>query len=383
MSANGRLIAFLSCAQTFRKDGSGGIYVHNRTSHKTELVSVNSNEKPGNNFSSLPGISPNGRFVAFASASTNLVGNDKNGLTRDIFLRDRQKGTTILISKGMGGAGANDESRGPVAVSDNGRFVVFASSADNLVPNDDNNFIDVFYRDTVKGKTTRISVSDEGVEGNSHSLNPAMSRDGSRMVFDSGSTTFVEGDGNGPDIFMYDREEKSLTGVSHGMQAFYGAHMGQVPSISYSGNRVAYNGFVEADGSGSQGNAWLANLGSGTYTQMSVTPEGATPDAGSGPATISGNGSKVAFVSSATDIISNDSNEEPDVFLATLGSGGSVSIVRVSVNSAGKAGKAASSAYGHVVDTSDSGNSVAFDSFAENLVGNDDNEKVDVFVHIR
>jgi Tol biopolymer transport system component len=261
--------------------------------------------------------------------------------------------------------------------------VAFTSRATNLVANDDATAIDAFFRDTVKGKTVRISVNSAGEQGNGNSFHVAMSRDGKYIVFDSFSDNLDPSDSNGPDVFLYDRPNKTLTGVSHAMQTTFGSHGGQSPSISYDGSRIVFNTFKDKDG-GTQGTVWLTDRTGSFFTQVSVTTGGDTPDGNSGPATISGNGAQVAYVSSATDIVPDDTNEKNDVFLATVGSSGAVvsSVIRVSVKSNGDQGNDGSSAYSDDVDTSKSGNSVAFDSFATNFV-NDTNNAADVFVHVK
>ena len=91
-----------------------------------------------------PAISADGRFVAFSSDATNLVPGDTNG-TADVFVRDRQTGTTRRVSVGPGGAQGNGDSVDP-ALSADGRFVAFESDATNLVPGDTNGVDDVFVR---------------------------------------------------------------------------------------------------------------------------------------------------------------------------------------------------------------------------------------------
>ena len=93
---------------------------------------------------SSPAISADGRFVAFDSEATNLVPGDTNDAS-DVFVRDRQTGTTRRVSVSSGGAQGNGASFDP-AISADGRFVAFNSDATNLVPGDTNGAADVFVR---------------------------------------------------------------------------------------------------------------------------------------------------------------------------------------------------------------------------------------------
>src|SRR5690348_9439929 len=115
----------------------------------TERVSVSSREAQGNDTSVGPTISGDGRFVGFVSSATNLVPGDTNGLV-DIFLRDRQRGTTLRVSVGQNGEQQNAGNLA-YALARNGRSVAFVSEATNLVPRDTNGTSDVFVRARRRG----------------------------------------------------------------------------------------------------------------------------------------------------------------------------------------------------------------------------------------
>src|SRR4051794_2675007 len=132
---------------------------------ETKRVSVGTGRVQGNAASFLASLSANGRFVVFGSSATNLVAGDTNGLD-DVFVRDRRTGTTERVSVGPGGV----EGDGIIiaytpAISHDGRFVVFASDSTNLVVDDTNEAADVFVRDRRTGTTERVSVGPGGVEG--------------------------------------------------------------------------------------------------------------------------------------------------------------------------------------------------------------------------
>ncbi len=130
----------------------------------TELVSVRSNGKQGDDISGrfgAPAISADGLVVGFDSQATNLVGGDNNGAV-DFFVHDRTTSRTTLVSVSSKGKLGNGASLGP-AVSADGRFVAFESLASNLVGADTNSTRDVFIHDRVTGATTRVSVGAGGV----------------------------------------------------------------------------------------------------------------------------------------------------------------------------------------------------------------------------
>lgn len=140
---------------------------------------------------------PGGNLVAFDSQATNLVPGapDANGVA-DVYLRDTGVGTTSRISVAAGGGEPNGPSTDP-SVRFGGRFVAFASAASNLVPNDTNGVTDVFVRDRQGGTTTRVSVGAGGMQANGPSRAPSLSPDGLTVAFESTATNLVVGDTNG------------------------------------------------------------------------------------------------------------------------------------------------------------------------------------------
>ena len=155
-----------------------------------------------------PAVTPDGRYVAFASYADNLVPDDANGKC-DVFVRDRTTGRTELVSVSSTGEQGNDDSGGEswmLAISDDGRYVAFASLASDLVDGDTNEAWDVFVRDRVGETTTRVSVSTEGEQGNGDSgfYSVALSADGLTAAFDSYADDLVPLDTNGgPDVFVH------------------------------------------------------------------------------------------------------------------------------------------------------------------------------------
>ncbi len=228
ISGDGRYVAFESLASNlFTGDNNGGydIFVRDTTLNKTTLVSVAGNGTSVGNLSSLfPSISSDGRFIAFGSASSNLVNGDDNE-KNDIFLRDRDtdengvfddagKTSTSLISVTSGGVQGDGDSL-ISSVSGDGRYVAFDSDSTNFVTADSNGFTDIFLRDRVANTTIRLSVDSGGVEpSGDNSVNPYISDDGKFVVFESTASNLVGDDTNGTkDVFIVPAAQKQ-TGFS-------------------------------------------------------------------------------------------------------------------------------------------------------------------------
>src|SRR5437016_6896835 len=163
LAADGRFVAFGSDATNLVTGDTNAVsdaFVDDRVTGPTERVSVSSAGAEANGTSFAPAISADGRFVAFPSEATNLVTRDTNGVT-DVFVRDRLTGSTERVSVSSAGAEANGTSFAPAIAAD-GRFVAFASDATNLVGRDTNGAVDIFVHDRVTGATKRVSVASTG-----------------------------------------------------------------------------------------------------------------------------------------------------------------------------------------------------------------------------
>lgn len=206
ISWDGPYVAFESDAANFVPGDSNGvkdIFVRGvgLGIDKTSRVSVASDGTEANNASSFPAISSDGRYVAFQSYADNLVRGDTNGAS-DIFVHDRETLQTTRVSISSDGNQGNGESYFP-SISGDGRYVAFTSEADNLVPNDTNGKEDVFIHDRQTGKTTRISIADNGAEGDNVSQFQSLSADGRYVVFVSAAANLVSNDTNNAyDVFI-------------------------------------------------------------------------------------------------------------------------------------------------------------------------------------
>jgi Tol biopolymer transport system component len=356
ISADGRFVTFYS----------DQIYIRDHLTGDTQLISVDPSGAPGNSFSFRPAISDDGRYVVFESAATSFVPGDVNG-TYDVFLRDRSAGSTECISVDPRGVPGNGPASFP-RVSADGRFVVFASAASNLTPNDTNDTYDVFVRDRQSGRTEIVSVSSEGTQANNGSDYAVISADGRFVAFQSYATNLVPDDTNGViDIFVRDRQLGVTERVSFDVGGTERTAPSFGPAISADGSTVGYFGQY------ARGPVWVHDRTRHATEVISVGLSGAA-NGPSGQPSLSGDGRYVAFRSTATNLVSGDTNAAQDIFVRDR----SKKVTeRVSVDSNGVEANFGSEAPSISAD----GRFVAFGSFASNLVPNDLNGSWDVFIH--
>lgn len=232
ISADGRYVAFESDALNM-VDGDTNlatdIFVRDRKQKETIRVSVSSLGQQANATSSWPSISGNGRFVAFTSTADNLVPDDTNATCPspvpgvpspicgggDVFVHDLETHKTVRVSLDSQGAQTHGQFAVP-EISSTGQFVVFASSAEDLVPQDTNRSYDVFIHDREEKITERVSVATDETQSSGNSAGTlGVSADGRYVSFVTPSNNLVPNDKNGgQDIFVRDRKTQSTERVS-------------------------------------------------------------------------------------------------------------------------------------------------------------------------
>lgn len=380
LSANGRYIAFQSEANNLVAQDENGytdIFVYDRYTQQIQRVSINGQGEEANFESAFPAISAEGRYVAFQSGASNLVSEHMNGAS-DIFVHDQNTGQTSLVSINAQGEPGNHNSGEP-SISEDGRYVAFHSWADNLVAEDSNLDIDVFLHDLQTGETTMLSVNSKGKQANKASFGPSLSADGRYIAFNSEATNLVEGDTNDiTDVYLYERETGKTTRVSVSSQGRQGNDISFRPSLSANGQYIAFrskaSNLVKGD-TNQQEDIFVHDQQSGETTLISVNSQGKQANGPSFNATISAEGRYVVFNSDANNLVSDDQNSNTDVFIHDRQT---QQTRRLTLGSEGPSQLSASS-FSPVI--SKDNRWIAFESRAWNLVPNDLNESSDIFVY--
>ena len=315
-------------------------------------------------------------MLAFDSTATDLAA-DPNGAVRDVFVRDLGTRATRLVSRPAAGGGADGPSDSAV-LSGSGVLVAFVSAATNLVDGDANGRRDVFTRNGLN-PPVRVSAPPGG-EADGDSSRPDVSRDGRTLVFASQATNLVPGDGNGAgDIFAYDVRTRALRRIAQppGEEA---DGVSSNPSISPDGRYVAFESAASNLVAGDRNrrpDVFLCDLATGVIERVSVSSGGeAQNQAVAAPfaqiADVSEGGRHVAFDSDATNLVRRDSNRDTDIFVRDRAKG---TTRRVSLSSTGRQG--GNDSFAPTITAS--GRHVAFESFAEDLAPGDARGE-DIFV---
>jgi Tol biopolymer transport system component len=381
VSADGRYVAFSSSATNLVANDTNNrddIFLRDRQSGTTVRVSVGSNGIEANGASAYPCISADGRYVGFESSASNLVAGDTNGST-DVFVFDTLTAATMRASIASGGIQANGPSNQCVLSSD-GHYIAFNSLASNLVAGDTNLRVDIFVHDQIANTTERVSVSTAGVQGNNLTLvadTAAISADGRYVAFQSSATNLVAGDTNGaPDIFVRDRVAKTTTRVSLTNAGAQANGWSYSPSLSADGRYVAFRSGATnlvAGDTNANDDIFVRDRVGRTTKRVSVSSAGLQADSYSVSPSISADGRYIAFTSAATNLVAGDGNAVTDVFLRDM-LAGTTALVSVGL------GGAAADNYSSGSQISANGAYVLLTSGADDLVTGDTNGQWDVFV---
>lgn len=348
-----------------------------------ELVSVDSAGVQAAGHSSAPDISADGRLVVFASLARNLVAGDTNGSGRaydnDVFVHDRQTGATTRVN--VSTSGAQDDAYAlavsmddaPV-ISADGRVVAFTSQGNTLAACLNDGATDVFVHDLQTGVTELVSIQPDGGEFSDSVMHPSLSADGRFVAFSRSPRVNVHAGG----AYVRDR----LTGVTtvESVAPDGSVAGGSFATISGDGSAVAFTSTSALDPDhpplAASWHVYVRDRGAGRTTLVSRSTLGATADTGGSSPALSTDGRFVAFVSGAANLVPGDTNRATDVFVHDRATG---QTTRVSVASDGTQANAASAR----PRISGDGRFVVFQSAATNLVPGDSNALSDVFIHDR
>lgn len=400
ISATGRFASFSSDATNLASqdlDTDYDAFLHDRANGTTQLISQSTSGVAGNGPSLNSSVSADGRYVVFNSYATNLADGvvDNNGTwTGDVFLRDRVLGTTKMISSTADAQSGNHESYGGL-ISDDGRFVTFYSHASDLVAGDSNICYfgggapgpcpDVYMYEVATETISRVSMGLDGAEPDEASYDCAISSNGRYVVLRSAASNLVSGDSNGvADVFVVDTVAGTTQRASLGALASELGSLATVQGdgeswcgdVSDSGRYVSFGSSstnLLAEDTNGVGDVFVRDLlGAKTYL-VSKSSGGDPGNADSYLNTISGDGSRVAFGSDATNLVVGDYEWMSDVFVRDVFGG---LLRQANVSSLGVPGE-----YGGTMALiSGDGAHVAFDSVSENLSIGDTNSEDDVFV---
>lgn len=316
-----------------------------------------------NGGSGSPDVSADGRWVVFASTASNLVPGDSNGWS-DVFVFDRWVGTLERVSVRSDGTQANGASGAP-SISSDGRIVAFESVATNLVSSDTNNRRDIFVRDRQARTTTRVSVGSSGSQGNNHSFRPDLSADGRLVSFDSQATNLVTSDTNARlDVFVRDRQTNTTTRVSLAGASTQANGDSAWARISGDGRFVAFESAatnLAPNDTNALVDVFVRDRSGASTVRASIAQDGTQANGSSSVPDLDADGSHVAFHSAASNLTSGDTNGRLDVFVKNLADG---SVELVSRSAGGVVGNG-NSAWPRF---SPDGGFVGFESLASNLV---------------
>ena len=234
-------------------NGVADVFVRSRATHRTSRISMALNGSTANGDSDNPAMSADGTRVAFISAASDIVAGDTNRAL-DVFVRDMIEHVTMRVSVSSYGTQGNGPSgsapyngwslgRGIPAISADGRYVAFESSASNLVPNDSNGRADVFVHDLKTGDTVLVSVADDGRPANDASHHPSISADGQIVAFYSEATDLtsdIRPAGTVTGVFVRDFRDGRTKLVSVSASGEWLPEWNGWPSMSGSGKVVAF-----------------------------------------------------------------------------------------------------------------------------------------------
>lgn len=368
--------AFTDFRNIFVKDFNTGVI---------SPVSANASGVLGNAESYNILLSPDGTKALFGSSATNLVVDDTNGVS-DIFIKDLTSGDITRVSTVVSDVQANDSTYSGVFSSD-GQMIAFSSAASNLVVGDTNGFADIFIKDLTNDVITRVSTVTNGVQANNASFAPAFSLDLTYIAFSSYASNLVSNDTNSQlDVFVKNLKTGEIIRVSTDSDGVEANGISLESVFSPDGTKVAFrssaSNLVAGDTNGTP-DIFVKDLTTGIMTRVSTASDGSQANGYSDNAVFSPDGQKIAFLSSASNLISDDKNNQTDLFIKDLNTG-VVSIVRDPVNTSWVEWKSrwwrALIEVDAPNDISHDGNKQTFSSGASNLVANDTNGVYDIFV---
>jgi len=349
----------------------------------TSSTSANTEQIPGGTSATL---TANSELIVFSSGAADLVPGDTND-SYDVFVYNRLTGAVTRVSVDSSENQANYSNSGSQhgSISASGNYMAFSSLASNLVSGDNNSKHDIFVRDLGAGSTERISLDPSGSDGNNHSFSPALDQSGTLAAFASLASNLVVGDSNSAyDIFVRDlllqvTRRVSVDAVGNEANGQSGA-----PSISSSGRFVAFQSTATnlvADDTNNADDVFVFDLQTAQVQRVSLQSSGGQGNDRSGEPSISADGRFVAFSSRASNLVPGDTNGTLDIFVRDR----QLNLTeRVNLDSTGDQTDIGA----FLIESMDpsigaDGRFVVFSSDASDLVPSDTNNTSDIFIRDR
>ncbi len=311
---NGRYVLFQSTATNLADISgvsgyTGGVYLHDMKTGATELVSAAYYHYTNNETRTIfpDDLSEDGRFVYYDAA---VIGGSSTDSWSKVYMKDRSSNTTTLVSSNASSVDADSTSQ-YAKTSCDGRFAVFASAATNLVSGDTNSTYDIYLVDTVNGHTIKSLTLD----GNGMSTNPQISCDGNYVMFNSSATNLISGGtASTPGVFLYDVANDTTELVSKdnaGSQVDNAGFNNQSPSMSADGRYAVFSAYVNngVTGSSKSYQIFIRDRQTSSTKTISMNSSSDLGNHDSGSSSITFDGSKVIYISNSDNLgFSNPSN---------------------------------------------------------------------------
>lgn len=343
-----------------------------------ERVSVDGDGNESARGGGDPAISGDGRYVVFESSATDLIPDDTNGV-QDLYVKDRMTGAIERVSLTAAKGESNQDSDNP-SISADGSEIAFECYATNMTLLDSDVTADIYVYNRLLGQLEILSISNSGLKGNADSTDPAISGEGRHVAFESRATNLIAGDSNGfTDIFVYDLLNDSIERVSIKDEATEANQGSQGASISGDGRFVAFSSAASnlVDGDTNLVNdIFVFDRLNRSILRVSTSTGGGEANGNSSEPSLSSDGRFVAFVSAATDLVPGDTNGKNDIFLKDLVTG---AVLECSVDDSQVQGNN----YSYDPDISGDGRFVTFKSLSTNLVEGGTSAIGNIFVHDR
>lgn len=341
----------------------------------TRMVSLRYDGRQTLRRSTIPAVSSQGQFVAFSSRA-RIIAGPASLASFQVFVRDMETDSRLLVSRARDGGGGNGDSGWP-SISADGTRIVYTSGADNLVRGDTNGAADIFMYDTTTGTTTLISRAPNGDPANRRSFLATISADGTSIVFTSSATNIVRGSGDFDNVFIYDIAADTTRLVTRPPDGSAANYYSVAGSISGDGTRVTYrsgaSNLVRNDTNG-RDDVFLYSATTDTNKLISRTSAGESANGDSVTSVISADGTTVAYYSYANNLVHDDENFIADIFVYDVATASTTLISR------GRDGQPANSD-SYYPSISGDGTLIAYTSLATDLVAADEYAGSDIFVY--